>query len=310
MTDIGQMRLRRLDLTVLLVFAGLMRHRKATAVAAEMGLTQSTISHALRRLRDVFGDPLFLRRPHGLEPTAVALALERPVRHAIETLGTALGGPPPFEPTTYTGTVRLAGFDSELATLLPGLIRHAAGTAPALRISARALGRQAALDALAAGEVDLALGFFWDLPAEFIAAPLFTEDFLVAGRAEVLGPPGALDLDAYAAAPHIVVSPAGDLAGTVDTALAALGRSRRVIAAVPLFFPAFAAAAETGCLVTLPRRLVAAYAPAFGLETREPPLALRRFPVAAIRHRRDDRNPLHVWLIAALTRSEECGDLR
>ncbi len=302
MPDIDQMRLRRLDLTVLLVFAGLMRHRKATAVAAEMGLTQSTISHALRRLRDVFGDPLFLRRPHGLEPTAVALALEGPVRQAIETLGAALGGPPAFDPATHAGIVRLAGFDSELATLLPGLIRHAAGTAPGMRISARALGRQAALDALAGGEVDLALGYFWDLPGDFLAAPLFTEDFLVAGRPEVLGPPGALTLDAYAAAAHVVVSPAGDLAGTVDTALAALGRTRRVIAAVPLFFPAFAAAAETGCLVTLPRRLAAAYAPAFGLETREPPLALRRFPVAAVRHRRDERNPLHLWLVESLSR--------
>ena len=61
MTDFSQGELRRLDLTLLLVFLGLLRHRKATDVAAELGLTQSGVSQALKRLRDIFGDPLFLR---------------------------------------------------------------------------------------------------------------------------------------------------------------------------------------------------------------------------------------------------------
>jgi DNA-binding transcriptional LysR family regulator len=305
MTDIDWMRLRRLDLTLLLVFAGLMRHRRATAVAEEMGLTQSTISHALARLRDIFGDPLFLRRPHGLEPTAVAVELEAPVRASIAALAAALGGPPAFDPAAYAGTVRIAGFDSELATLLPGLIARAGAEAPGMRLSARALGRQAALDALDAGGIDLALGFFWDLPEAFLARTLYREDFLVVGRTAALGPPGSFDLDAYCAARHLVVSPAGDLRGTVDDALAAEGRSRVVVAAVPLFFPALAAAAATGCLVTLPRRLATAHAAAFGLETREPPLGIRSFPVMAVRHRRDARNPLHDWLDANLRPSQE-----
>ena len=75
MTDFSQSELRRLDLTLLLVFLGLLRHRKATDVAAELGLTQSGVSQALKRLRDIFGDPLFLRRPHGMDPTATALAI-------------------------------------------------------------------------------------------------------------------------------------------------------------------------------------------------------------------------------------------
>ena len=72
MSDIDEIELRRLDLTVLLVFLNLMRFGKATDVATHMGLTQSSISHSIRRLRDSFGDPLFLRKPHGLEPTFVA----------------------------------------------------------------------------------------------------------------------------------------------------------------------------------------------------------------------------------------------
>ena len=70
--DIDEIELRRLDLTVPLVFINLMRLRKASDVADHMGLTQSSISHSIKRLRDAFGDQLFLRTPKGMEPTAVA----------------------------------------------------------------------------------------------------------------------------------------------------------------------------------------------------------------------------------------------
>lgn len=113
MTDFSNAELRRLDLTVLLVFLGLLRHRKATDVAKELGLTQSGVSQALKRLRDIFGDDLFLRRPHGMEPTAIALALEAPVANAVETIRGALGQTKSFDPAKALGTIRLAALDIE-----------------------------------------------------------------------------------------------------------------------------------------------------------------------------------------------------
>ena len=68
MSDFENNELRRLDLTVLLVFLGLLRHRKATEVASDLGLTQSGISQALKRLRNIFGDELFLVSPMGWSP--------------------------------------------------------------------------------------------------------------------------------------------------------------------------------------------------------------------------------------------------
>jgi DNA-binding transcriptional LysR family regulator len=296
MADIDRLRLRRLDLTVLLIFAGLMRTRKATAVAGELGLTQSSVSHGLRRLREVFGDPLFLRRPHGLEPTAVAAALEGPVTAAIEALRGALAGPPAFDPAAFRGTVRIGALDLEQALLLPALVARAEREAPGLAVVGRALVRDAALAALATGELDLALGYFWELPNDFVAEPLFTETYAVATRPET----PMRRLDDYVAAAHVVVSPAGDLAGTADAALAAAGLSRRVVAAVPGFFPAFAIAAATGAVATLPRRLAERFGPGFGLAVHPPPLALRPFAVSALRHRRDARSPLQDWLTAVL----------
>lgn len=295
-------------MTVLLVFLGLMRERKAVTVAEQMGLTQSSISHALKRLRDVFDDELFLRKPHGLEPTAVAVTLEPRIRSVVETLHRSLAGPAPFDPGSSTRTIRLAAYDYELATLVPELIARFERCAPGIRLVTRPLGRDEALAGLSDGSLDMALGFFWDLDGAFVSQTLFEETYKVAARR---GHPlfrKKLDAERYAAARHLVVSPAGDLSGIVDRSLERLGLSRPVAVAVPLFFPALAALAASDLVATLPSRLVARYATAFGLESRSVPVTIRPFTVSAVRHRRDARSPMHQWLVEALAQACEAAD--
>ena len=296
MSDFSTSELRRLDLTLLLVFLGLVRHRKAVDVAAEMGLTQSAISQALKRLRDIFGDPLFLRRPHGMEPTATALALEAPVAAAVEALRGALGAARAFDPATATGVVRVAALDAEQAVLIPPFAARLRDSAPGLTVSVLPLGRGAAMEALSEGRADLALGFVWDVPEAISSETLYTEGFLVAGRRDAMPSAPELNLDAYCAANHILISPAGDLRGVVDEHLEAVGRSRRVVLGLPSFLPALAAAATSGALVTLPSRVATAFAPGFGLVTATPPLEVRSFPVSAFWHRRNDADPRMSWL--------------
>jgi DNA-binding transcriptional LysR family regulator len=300
MSDFSNSELRRLDLTLLLVFLGLLRRRKASTVAGELGLTPSGVSQALKRLRDVFGDALFLRRPHGMEPTALALRLERPVQEAVEALRGALGAARRFDPATATGLLRLAAPDSHQAVLVPALMARLTLSAPGLRLSVLPLGRGAALDALAEGRADLALGFFPERPAAIRAEPLHDEGYRVAGLPRALPHAPRITLDAYCAADHILVSPGGDMQGVVDAALAAAGRSRRVVLALPAFLPALAASAATGALVTLPARIARAFAPRFDLATAHPPLAIRPFTVAMVWHRRDDGDPRLGWIRAGL----------
>lgn len=300
MSELSISELRRLDLTLLLVLLGLLRHRKASAVAAELGLTQSAISQALKRLRDIFGDELFLRRPHGMEPTATALGLEAPVAEAVEALRGALGTARRFDPTQAEGTVRIAALDAEQAVLIPPLAATLRASAPGLRLSVLPLGRGEAVTALAEGRVDLALGFLWDKPDWISGQRLHDEGFLVAGRPEALPDAPSIGLDAYCAADHVLVSPAGALEGIVDRALSNLARSRRVVLGLPAFLPALAAVAASGALVTLPSRVARAFAPGFGLVTAEAPLDIRRFPVSAFWHRRNASDPRTRWLCACL----------
>lgn len=298
--DFDQIALRRLDLTVLLVFLGLIRHGKAASVAAEMGLTQSAVSHSIARLRSAFDDPLFLRRPHGMEPTSVALALEPAIRASVEALDGALRPQGPFEPARAEGTLRIAAYDNEIASMVPPLLTRLSSAAPGLRLSALALGRKPAMAALDHGDVDVAVGFFWDVPATFRSEPLFSQGYRVVARTGHPEVADKLDLATYLRCRHLVVSVSGDLTGIVDDALAEMGKTRRVCAAVPLFMPALQTVATGDLIATLPARLVDLFAHRFGLRAFEPPLSLRPISISAVIHRRNAANPLHRWVIGQL----------
>lgn len=297
MSDLSEIQLRRLDLTLLLVFLGLLRHRKAVDVAAELGLTQSAISQGLRRLRDVFGDPLFLRRPHGMEPTATALALERPVTQAVEALRGALGQARAFDPARTSGTIRLAALDSEQAWLVPALAARLRRLAPGLTLSVLPLGRAAAVEALVEGRVSLLFGLLPDRPEVIESQAIYAETYRVAGRPDALPDAPHISLADYVRADHVLVSPGGDLTGIMDAELDRQGLRRRVVLGLPAFLPALAAVRASGALVTLPARIAEAFAPGFGLVTAAPPVALRSFEVTAYWHLRNARDPQVRWIV-------------
>jgi DNA-binding transcriptional LysR family regulator len=294
MSDLRNIELRRLDLTLLLVFLGLLRRRKASEVADELGLTQSAVSQALKRLRSIFGDDLFLRRPHGMEPTAVALALESTLASAVESVRAALERPKPFDPALATGIIRMAALDAEQAFFVAPILQRLQAQAPGLRLSVLPYARRAALEAVENNAVDVAVGFLWDVPDRFEVTRLGEQGFMVVGKPGQFVN-GSISLERYASAWHILVSPAGEMRGVADTALEAVGLSRRILAAVPQFFPALSAVAETDSIATLPEQFARKFAPALGLAMAEPPVALRRFPVMSVIHKRNAMDGRLIW---------------
>ncbi|MEO0385601.1 MAG: LysR family transcriptional regulator [Pseudomonadota bacterium] len=297
MSDFDQVKLRRLDVTVLLVFSGLIRHGKATLVAQELGLTNSSISHALRRLRDVFEDELFLRRPHGLEPTAFARSIEPAVQSALDALQGALAGPSVFVPSQSDAHVRLSAQDYEIATIVPALLVRLRDVAPNITLSIQALAKPDAMKALEAGDIDLALGFFPDLSAKHISTTLLEETYLVAARADHPFLRQDANLESYLTSDHLLVSGDVSMSGIVDQVLATQGLARRVALSVPLFMPALTMLADSALIATLPAALVRTHAARFDLAFAPPPVTVRPFPVQALRHVRDEKNPMITWLL-------------
>src|SRR3990167_9610983 len=98
MSEFDLSQIRRVDGGLLLVFRELLRCGRASGTARRLRLTPSAVSHALTRLRDLFDDPLFVRRPHGLEPTRRALELGPRIEALIEMVGQALKPHEGFDP--------------------------------------------------------------------------------------------------------------------------------------------------------------------------------------------------------------------
>jgi DNA-binding transcriptional LysR family regulator len=297
--------IRRLDMSLLLTFQSLLRTGRTTTTAAELGVTQSSVSHALSRLRDIFADELFQRRHNGLAPTRRALELSPLVSQALDLVHEAVAARP-FEPASASGVIKIAALDYHCSVLGPVFLDCLARRAPGVKVSFRPLARRAAIRAVVAGQVDLAIGAFDDAPDELESIPLWRDPFVaVMGNAFA---PGAakLSLEAYAEAPHLIISLNGDFSSPVDSALAEQGLKRNVVAALPYCVAAVAAVSAVNAVLTIPTRLARQHQAAFGLKIFDLPIPLRPFDVAVLRLRRTTADPLIDWCVERLVEAAAC----
>ena len=151
MADIDISNIRKLDGGLLLIFRELLRRRNAPEVAHQLNLSQSTISHALTRLRELFGDPLFIRKPHGMEPTQRALEIEPQVAALIDLAAHALGIDESFDPASSTRHFKLAAPEFVTALIGAPLVKNLQRSAPRVSLSSEYLTPDQAFEGLKRG---------------------------------------------------------------------------------------------------------------------------------------------------------------
>jgi DNA-binding transcriptional LysR family regulator len=298
MTDISDTKLRRLDFSLLLIFQEVYRSSRSASAAERLGLSQPAISHALGRLRQILGDPLFVRRPAGLHPTPRAVELAPRVDAILSLAGEALLSPAQFDPAASRRLFRVSANDFVGSLLTEPLISLFARAAPLARLAISfAGGPGPAFKKLRESDLDLAIGRFPEVPDDCRATRLFEESYLVVARTGHPQLKRGLDLDTYLALGHLIVSFAGDLVGTIDEYLLRKGLSRRVVASSPMFLSAFAAVAKSDLLVTAPKRLVERFAANFGLQVLELPFAPDTFFMDVVRSQYSISDPAIDWLV-------------
>jgi DNA-binding transcriptional LysR family regulator len=178
----------QIDLNLLRVFEALYELRSVTRAAERLGRTQSAVSHSLGRLRQALGDPLFVRHPDGLQPTALATDIAPAVREGLEQLRLALF-PVSFEPATALRRFRITTGVYFSALLVPELIARTRVEAPNVSLAFGAPGSDL-LASLDSGTTDLALGAFGKVPPRLHRHLLFREELVWIARA---GSPVATD---------------------------------------------------------------------------------------------------------------------
>jgi len=151
------MQLSQIDVNLLVSLDTLLRERSVTGAAKRLGLSQSAMSHQLRRLRELFDDPILVGGRGGMVTTPLAETLEGPIRRALLDLGRAIRGELSFDPATAERTFTIATKDSVELLGLPPLLELLSREAPGIRLHGRPIG-PSTFSALQEGDVDLVIG--------------------------------------------------------------------------------------------------------------------------------------------------------
>jgi DNA-binding transcriptional LysR family regulator len=287
------MNVHDIDLNLLRVFDAVLHEKGVTSAAARLGLTQPAVSNALARMRKLFGDPLFVRTPRGVDATPFARELAEPVRQALALLESALAHGPGFDPATSTRAFRFYMSDLGQVEFLPPLVERVQRGAPGVRLEAVALEVDDIADALAAGALDLAIGFLPGLSAPVGRRALFRDPYLCLMRAD--HPIAALTKKRFLEASHALVIYRGGHR-VIEEALERAGLARRIALRVPHFTVVPMVLERTDLILTLPARVARVFERRGKLKALPPPVPIPPAEVAVHWHERFEADPGNRWL--------------
>ncbi|GAA1307611.1 LysR family transcriptional regulator [Saccharothrix xinjiangensis] len=285
----------QLDLNLLSALDALLEEGSVAGAAERLHVTAPAMSRSLGRLRRTTGDQILVRTGRTMTPTPYAIAVREQVHELLQEVRGVLAPSRELDLATLERTFTLRWHDSLISLAGPALLTAVREQAPGVRLRFIA---ESATDTpgLRRGEVDLEANASRpttpDLRAEKVAE---THHVVVVRREHPLTRGGAVTAERYAAAEHITVSRRGRLDNALDEALASLGLTRRVVAAVPTEAAAFAFARDADLLVTAPGSTTAAAAGP-GLAVLPLPLDLPPAPVYLSWHQRYDTDRAHAWL--------------
>jgi DNA-binding transcriptional LysR family regulator len=292
MVDMNDTNLSRADLNLLVVFDAVARTRSVTAAAERLALSQPAVSHALKRLRALMRDPLFVRGRDGLVLTPRAQSSAAEIEAILAAVGRVLATKR-FDPASTTRTFRLATSDYAMMTMIPGIVGRIRSKAPLANIDADLLPR------MERGEIDAAFVGATHPVGPFVSHELFREHFvgLVCERhpLAIKAGQGRLKLKDYLAYPHVAVTFRTARQSPIDMKLAELGKTRRVVMITPNFAANIASLKGTDLIMSLPSRL-ASLARLQGLILFKLPLAVPDYPYLMSWHRRMEDDPAMAWL--------------
>src|SRR6476661_5285530 len=287
------MNVQDVDLNLLRVFDAVLHERGVTPAAARLGLTQPAVSNALARLRALFGDPLFLRTPGGMDATPFARELAGPVRQALALLESALAHGPGFDPATSTRAFRFYMSDLGQIEFLPPLVERVQREAPGVRLEAAGLDVEDIAAALAAGALDLAVGFLPSLSAPVRRTALFRDPYVCLMRAD--HQINELTKKSFLTALHVLVTYSCGHR-VIEDAFERAGISRRIALRVPHFTGVPMVLERTDLILPLPARVARVYEKRGNFKSLPPPVSIPQADVGVHWHERFEADAGNRWL--------------
>lgn len=300
------MNIGRIDLNLLVYLDALLRERNVTKAANQLGISQPALSNGLRRLRDLFDDPLLVRTSEGMIPTERAEQLQPVIRDVLSKVDMAVQPQAAFDSANEEHLFRIMASDYAESTLFPHLLQRLRREAPGIILDILTPSDVSFLD-VERGKVDMVINRFETMPQSFHQKGIWKDHFacLTSIDNPILQ---NFTLETYMDARHVWVSKTGmgigvgmdphdvQHLGWVDESLCNIGKQRRITVFTRHYQAAMLLAEQNDLLVTLPSRAaklqrdnprVAILKPPFEI----PPFELKMAWSPLVQH-----NPAHRWM--------------
>ena len=300
-----------IDLNLLKVFSALAAERSVTKAADSVGLSQPAVSHALRRLRDLLDDELFIRTADGMQPTDRCRELASAVDASLKILQNALTVKVDDNPANFSAAFRLGMNDLFSTLFAPGISAAVADQAP--NVSLRFLhtleinkSLSDAYSDLDAGVIDLTIIQDFDTPSRFDRELLGASDFVCVARSGHPTFRQNLSMEEFTSLDHIMITTLDAEYGRIDEALSKIGIRRRIKLRVPHYSAALSATAQTDLIYTMPRILAPHAQQAFGLQISELPFEAPVRKIFQVWHKTRTKEFGHQWLRSIVSDVADC----
>jgi len=290
--------MQKSDLNLLPIAFALYDELNVSRAAQVLGMSQPAVSMALRKLRTIFNDPLFIRAPSGVTPTPRAHALVRSTRPLVERLQEDLLAEERFDPALSTRTISIALSDVGEMVFLPKLLERFRERAPQCAIRSVSMPPAQLVPGFEKGDIDLAIGYFPDLTKpSFLQQRLFTHHFACLMRAGHPRRAKRISLEDFLAMEHAVVHAEGRSQEIFERFLKRKRIRRKVVLHTPHFLSIPIIIARSDLVATVPHALAIYFARmSRDLALAMPPFDIAGFDVKQHWHRKFHNDPRSRWL--------------
>ncbi|MDN3518101.1 LysR family transcriptional regulator [Aquisalimonas lutea] len=286
----------KLDLNLLLAFDALIRERSVTRAAAQLGLTQSAMSHALRRLREYFNDPLFVKVGDAMKPTPKAEHLSATVLQVVALIRDDVVSQAAFDAAKAKRRFRLSMTDMGELVFLPKIIDHLRQSAPNCSVRTIQPPTEQVAWILESGEADLALGSLHSVPEGLYQQKLFLHPFVTIVSAQNTEIGDRISLEKFCQMQHIVVTLSGKT-DPYDRVYEDNGIQRDIYLVTPHFLTVPHILEQNPNMVaTVPFELGRVFQKNNVIRMIHPPIELPPIPIRQYWHPRYHHDEANVWL--------------
>ena len=289
---------RAFDLNLLPVLVAIHEHGSVSAAARHLDVSQPTVSSALAKLREKYGDPLFHRAGHGMKATARMRALIGPLRESLARMDDTFASEVVFNPRTTQRTFTFALSDLGEMVFMPQILRRMRKLAPRASVRSVAASAVQIERGLETGEIDLAVGYFPDLREKsFVEKHLFFHHFVCLLRADHPITAGTLSMQQFLSLEHAVVYGAGRTYEIFERYLRSKKLHRRVVLETPHFLSIPSIISRSDLVVTVPHA-VGVFVKDMHMNIRiaQPPMRTPKIDLKLHWHRNFQRDPKNKWL--------------